>query len=540
MRRLAGLLACSILLLPAGASGRSAGPPPRLADISIANGSSPFAGDGQLLTTVSPNGDGFRDRAIVSFRLDRRATVKMEAIRTDLVHAGRPSANVIWFRAVELGAGKHRLAWTPSRKTSPRTYVLRLRATDARGGVRVYGNARPGGPARAPVVRVQGIDVGFPLRSYAQGERADVSLATDARTLDLQVFAYSRTSREGAEDYRTSGLAMTPPLRVDWSGHRNGPGLLRFVRAGEWPSGLYFLRAKALDGRVGYAPLIVRPRVPGRSRIAVVLATNTWQAYNFLDGDGDGWGDSWYVSGALRHVDLRRPYLDFGLPFRFKDWDLTFIAWLNRTGKHVEFLSDDDLDRFRSGDRLASTYDLVVFPGHEEYVTAHTYDVVERYRKLGGNLIFLAANNFFWKVRREGGRLERVQLWRKLGRPEARLVGAQYVGSDHGSRQAPYRVTGADKAPWLFAGTGLANGDSLGSSYGIEIDARTRDSPPGTLLLAQIPNLMGAGRSAEMTYYETTAGAKVFAAGTINFAATLERPDVSQLVENLWTRLSRP
>ncbi len=543
MRHLAGLLACAILLVPAGASGRSAGlagVAPHLTGISISNGSSPFAEDGRLLTTVSPNGDGFRDRAIVSFRLDRRASVRMEAIRTDLVRARRPSAKVVWSRAAELTAGRHRLAWRPSRKTSPRTYVLRLRATDARGRVRIYGNARPGGPRRAPVVRVQGIDVGFPLRSYAQGQLADVSLATDARTLDLQVFAYSRTSREGVEDYRTSGVAMTPPLRVDWSGHRNGPGRLRFVRAGEWPSGLYFLRARALDGRVGYAPLLVRPRKLGGSRIAVVLATNTWQAYNFLDADGDGWGDSWYVSGSVRSVDLRRPYLDFGLPFRFKDWDLTFIAWLNRTGKRVEFLSDDDLDRFPSGDRLAATYDLVVFPGHEEYVTAHTYDVVERYRRLGGNLIFLAANNFFWKVRRQGERLERVQLWRKLGRPEARLVGAQYVGSDHGSRQAPYRVTGADKAPWLFAGTGLTNGDSLGSNYGIEIDARTRDSPPGTLLLAQIPNLMGPGRSAEMTYYETAAGAKVFAAGTINFAATLERPDVSRLVENLWARLSRP
>ena len=43
-----------------------------------------------------------------------------------------------------------------------------------------------------------------------------------------------------------------------------------------------------------------------------------------------------------------------------------------------------------------------------------------------------------------------------------------------------------------------------------------------------------------MTYYENPAGAKVFAAGTLNFAASLGDPQVAALVENVWTRLSRP
>ena len=79
-----------------------------------------------------------------------------------------------------------------------------------------------------------------------------------------------------------------------------------------------------------------------------MLSTNTWQAYNFWDENGDGWGDSWYVSGATRSVDLARPFLDFGVPYRFGDWDLDFIAWLNRTAKQVDFLSDDDLARSRA------------------------------------------------------------------------------------------------------------------------------------------------------------------------------------------------
>jgi hypothetical protein len=43
-----------------------------------------------------------------------------------------------------------------------------------------------------------------------------------------------------------------------------------------------------------------------------------------------------------------------------------------------------------------------------------------------------------------------------------------------------------------------------------------------------------------MTYYETPAGAKVFAAGAINFGASLADPAVNRLLGNVWARLSVP
>src|SRR4029077_14699872 len=186
---------------------------------------------------------------------------------------------------------------------------------------------------------------------------------------------------------------------------------LQVSRTGDWPSGLYFLKLSSGDGRVGYAPFIVRPAQLGEHRVAVVLATNTWQAYNFQDANGDGWGDSWYVDGGRSTIDTERPFQDFGIPYRFGDWDLQLITWLEQTGKQVDFLSDDDLNAVASGDELARAYDLIVFPGHEEYVTAHMYDVVERYRDLGGNLAFLSANNFFWSVSRTATTMTRLQQW---------------------------------------------------------------------------------------------------------------------------------
>jgi hypothetical protein len=388
-------------------------------------------------------------------------------------------------------------------------------------------------------VRVQGIDAGFLEPSYAPGQEAAVMVSTDAKTLTFQVFAYGGGAFPSVRDLRTNGQAMTSAARVDWSAHRDAPAAIRVVRPGAWPSGLYFLRISAGDGRVGYAPFIVKPRTLGSHRIAVVLATQTWQAYNFTDENGDGWGDSWYVSGVTRSVDLTRPFLDFGLPFRFNDWDLTFLTWLQQAGKQADFLSDQDVAALASGDALAHAYVVVVFPGHEEYVSAHELDVITRYRDLGGNLAFLAANNMFWEVRVAPPLMTKVAQWRTLGRPEAALTGGAYVGSNHGALQLPFTVTGAARAPWLFAGTGLTNGSTFGR-FGIEIDASGPASPPGTIVLARIPDLLGPGKSAEMTYYETPAGAKVFNAGAINFAAAATQAPVSTMLENLWARLSSP
>jgi N,N-dimethylformamidase beta subunit-like, C-terminal len=494
----------------------------------VDNGSTPYQGDDRYLTTVSPNGDGFRDAAHIRFALRRPAEVSVEVIANNTAKGdAEKGARVVVqrIRARTFGTGESEIVWRPARTTAPRTYVLKLRV-----------DGKP--TTVSPVVRVQGIDAGFFEPSFAPGEDAAVRVATDAKTLAFQVFAYGGGRFPSVRDLRTNGQAMTTAARVDWSSHRDAPATIHVVRPGEWPSGLYFLRVSAGDGRVGYAPFIVRPRTLGSKRVAVVLATYTWQAYNFLDADGNGWGDSWYVSGKTHHIDISRPFLDFGIPFRFNDWDLSFLTWLQRSGKEADFLSDQDVDA-STGDELAQAYDLIVFPGHEEYVTEPERTAITRYRDLGGNLAFLAANNMFWQVRVAGNAMTKVQLWRKLGQPEAAVIGVQYVGSNHGAVQKPFVVTGATQAPWLFAGTGLQSGSAFGR-YGIEIDARAASSPPGTIVLARIPDLLGPGRSAEMTYYETPAGAKVFAAGAINFAATATAAPVSILLENLWLRLARP
>jgi hypothetical protein len=215
------------------------------------------------------------------------------------------------------------------------------------------------------------------------------------------------------------------------------------------------------------------------------------------------------------------------------------MRWLDLEHVQADFLADDDLDRL-SGEQLARAYSLVVFPGHEEYVTEHEFNTTERYRDLGGNLAFLSANDFFYKVQKRGNTMTGRWRWRDLGRPEAALVGEQYVDWNHGRYpNRPYEVTGATRARWFFRGTALRNSSTFGV-YGIEVDATAPSSPQGTQVLARIGDIFGPGESAEMTYYAQPNGAKVFSAGVMNFGGSALWPGVRTMIENLIARLRVP
>ena len=58
--------------------------------LKVTNGSRPFAGDRALLATVSAHAGSTRRRAIVAFRLDRAARVRLDVVRTDTIRIGRP------------------------------------------------------------------------------------------------------------------------------------------------------------------------------------------------------------------------------------------------------------------------------------------------------------------------------------------------------------------------------------------------------------------------------------------------------------------
>jgi hypothetical protein len=400
------------------------------------------------------------------------------------------------------------------------------------------------GPSRAGTSPLL---AGFEARSYAPGQVAELNITgsgTGRATLQLFVAGASGAAAAalpdeapGGWDRTTFGRAVTVPQQV-----RRPTGSDRWlvpVQLGaDWPSGDYVARL-TWPGHTDYAPLVLRPNRLGTQPVLVVEPTNTWHAYDVVEGD------SWYLDPKVHVIDLTHPFAGYsvrgarvptGLPEQFWRFDLGFLRWYWRSGYRADFVSDDDLEQIASAHELRR-YRLVVFAGHEEYVTSHTYDVITRYRDHGGNLAFLAANNFFYKVVVHGNTMVGRTRWRDIGRPEAALVGSQYVGWDEAKYpNRPYRFVNTRAAPWLFAGTKIHDGTRLGN-YGIEIDEPNEVSPAGTQILAEIPNAFGRGKPADMTIYRQ-GRSTVFDAGAMNFGASAHWPSVSRLVSNLWSHLS--
>jgi hypothetical protein len=383
---------------------------------------------------------------------------------------------------------------------------------------------------------------GFEARSYAPGQTALLNIGgggTNRATLQIFLAGASGTPGPAAAaswDKHTFGKPVTAPRQFR---RPSGARWLVHVPLGsDWPSGAYVARL-TWGAHSDYAPFVLRPTRLGQAPVLVVEPTNTWHAYDDVDGD------SWYLNPAVHRIDLTHPFassrvngkpVPAGLPEQFQHFDVGFLRWYSHSGYRADFISDDDLERISSARQL-SHYRLIVFEGHEEYVTPHTFDLITAYRNAGGNLAFLSANSFFYRVKVSGNTMTGRTPWRDLGRPESALIGAQYAGWDEGNYpNRPYHITDTAAAPWLFAGTGLHDGSIVGN-YGIEVDEPNSASPPHTHVLAVIPNELGPGKPAEMTIY-TRGNSTVFDAGAINFQASAHWPALSRFFSNLWSHLS--
>lgn len=193
---------------------------------------------------------------------------------------------------------------------------------------------------------VPAVEAAFVHESYAPGETARLVVFGRTARLRLQVF---RSGFEHVVTRRSNTMNGVQVAPVMWIGSTSGRRVVD-IRVGDWTSGLYFARLRSSGGRVGFAPFVVRPRRLGEHRVAVVLPTLTWQAYNLRDDDGDGRGDSWYADWSRQTVRLGRPHLNGGVPYGFRS-HLPFLQWLDRTRKDVDVLAQSDLEAAASPGR---------------------------------------------------------------------------------------------------------------------------------------------------------------------------------------------
>ena len=254
---------------------------------------------------------------------------------------------------------------------------------------------------------------------------------------------------------------MGDPVRLDWSGQALRPG---HDRRADRRLADRSLRGPARDRRRARRLRAVRAPAlaePGHARQLVVLPTNTWQAYNFYDRDGDGWGDTWYAGGS-RPVELDRPYRDRGVPPRFRRYDLPFLHWLAVDRQDAGHRRRRRPRGLRHGRRAARALRPRRLPGPQR---VHDRARLRRRRALSRprRTAHLPLGEQLLLARREGGLHDPPRpAVAERGPSRGALLGVQYRANDDGRARARSTSIAAEAAPWLFEGTGLAQRSTLG------------------------------------------------------------------------------
>jgi len=421
----------------------------------------------------------------------------------------------------------------------------------------------------------------YPLHpSVSPGEILTLCVSSATPQFRVEFLRQGATSRALGEARFSDGRPApdgAPDRDWDWPRHD-------FRVPEDWPSGAYLARLHA-EGATGECLFVVRAHARRRAVIVYKLALFTWHAYNETSP-----GASLYTGG--RTLTLRRPgggaggtpwdadvpdAYDAGSPRQvFAHWDAPFIAWLERAGYVVDYCTDLDV---HAEPALLAPYRLLLCVGHDEYWSAPLRAHVEHFVAAGGNVAFFSANTCWWRVHVDAaGRAfscdrtsldpagesgPAVDMWHAT-RSEASLTGVSYRhggGWWDGERPAlGYTVLAASH--WVFAGAGLADGDTFGAAarlVGYECDGCALECTPGAGLRARADegtpaefellafawlgpgwqDLKADGPSAA-TLGLYTRGGTVFNAATVDWARVLAsgaEPAVERITRNVLDRL---
>ncbi|MCH8829919.1 MAG: carboxypeptidase regulatory-like domain-containing protein [Planctomycetes bacterium] len=368
----------------------------------------------------------------------------------------------------------------------------------------------------------------------------------------------------------------------------------QFIEAPE-KSGLYYFHAKTESGQFFSFPWIVAPRKPA-SKIAVLASNITWNAYNSFGGRSNYIHPNHFpptptVNARLelkRYTDpdhINYDSVDYD-PLSFErpepichipeaedilgpiegraachvaptEWRL--FGWLEREGFDYDLYAET---QFHFGTLNLDDYRLLIISTHPEYWSSEMYFKLKSWVfERSGRLMYLGGNGLNCDVEflDEQTCIYRNDDTRRLSGPDGKFESrfhlrheseANLLGVVYDNRgimtAAPYRVI--DGSHWVFAGTGLRNGDLFGKecqhqripggASGHETDKISPSSPPRTVLLAEGTNPDSGG--AQLAMHEQAGGAAVFSAGSICWPSSLLVDDaVSRITSNVVRRFSR-
>jgi len=319
-----------------------------------------------------------------------------------------------------------------------------------------------------------------------------------------------------------------------------------------WLSGVYLIKLQSLRSDIptdSYVIFIVRDDRP--ADFLFQCSDHTWNAYNrwpsqfALYDDGH---NEWYWGPEVQ-VSFDRPYgkycqiLDAPLSIgsgEFLLWEFPLAFWLEQHGFDVSYVSNTDT-HFDPENLLRAKAFLSV--GHDEYWTLEMYQNVQRAIAEGVNVAFFSGNALCGLVDlhpsadgRQGRIVERVGLFGELddsaeGFPEMKKL--PNFGPNEGlliGARNKYPVTGGGdwicRSPdhWVFAGTGMREGDGIPGLVGWEWHAEPADIPGLEVVASGPTNNNSVAGHYDATIYPGPQGNFVFNAATIWWSDGLSEP----------------
>jgi hypothetical protein len=421
-------------------------------------------------------------------------------------------------------------------------------------------NRHPGTSAwRIPTASYGGV-AGYANRVSAQvGDAVTLYVSTAAPVFHVEAFrmgwyqglggrlVWRSADIHGQVQVPSTVLTATRTVTTTWK-----PSL-HVQLSNAWIPGDYLLKLVSSKGE-SWVPLTVR-NDESRAPLLMMNAVTTWQAYNDWGGHSLYFGPNADAATRSTVVSFDRPYdwavRQGGYPpidlsayevcCGFVGTELGVVTEIERLGLDVAYTTDIDVQEHPA---QLLRHRALISGGHDEYWSLAKRNAVESARDHGVNLAFLGPNAVYWRIRLEPTRLganrlevnyrvarddpmfgkddaQVTTLWRSppRARPESTLAGVMFFcfGPDDDG-------VVADASSWVFAGTGLRDGDRIPKL--IEREADHVDSafpkPPGIETLLHSPvsclgiggrRVSGARYYSDTTYYTAASGAGVFATG---------------------------
>ena len=357
----------------------------------------------------------------------------------------------------------------------------------------------------------------------------------------------------------------------------------------DWASGTYLVRLTGgQDGKQSYIIFAVRDDDRPTDLLAQ-MSFSTYQAYN-------NWGGaSLYAFNShpapAQKVSFNRPYASGPAGFLAywngagdffanssiagPGWESSLVHWLEREGYDVSYCGSVDT---HSKTNLLNNHKAFISMGHDEYWSYPMRWNVQAARDRGVNLAFLSSDTCYWQVRFEpstvDGTPNRTEVcYKSLADPVAHTSSNKFTTVNFHSPPVNdneasllgvnFIVAGIsgdlvvnDASQWEFADTGLQPGQILPGLLGYEVDVTNSSSPGNIQVACSSPYVLfnNSGqaniRYSDATSYQTTNGAMVFAAGSMQWSwglsdvdphinrPSVQNPAAQQVTRNLLARMA--